>query len=133
MNLDNLNLETLIIHGDMAFTNDNWSHELKKQIIDYVGEVNGTYIVGCTTVVKVFLRDGRTHEAMSFKESRSESIGAAYDEARNKSFHRALYDAFTFFWEFMKIMEKLSNEKVQRMVKQQQLKAEWNNKNIVKN
>lgn len=33
MNLDNLNLETLIIHGDMAFTNDNWSHELKKQII----------------------------------------------------------------------------------------------------
>lgn len=33
MDVNNLNFEQLIINGDTAFGPENWSHEIKKQII----------------------------------------------------------------------------------------------------
>ncbi|XP_044582993.1 DNA repair and recombination protein RAD52-like [Cotesia glomerata] len=129
MDLNNFDLEQLIVNGDKTFGPHDWSHEIKKQIIDFVDQIDGIYVVGCTTIVKIFLRDGRIHEEMAFKESRSDSYGIAYDQARNGSFIRALYDTFLFFKEFRDNLSSLTEQKLKRLANQERLKFEWRKKN----
>ncbi|XP_015123279.1 DNA repair protein RAD52 homolog [Diachasma alloeum] len=72
----------LIYDAEDAFKQIGWSHHIIDQKIDFEEEQDGVFHVGCSTSIKIGLKDGRQHSDFGYYESSEETKGEAFFRAR---------------------------------------------------
>ncbi|XP_058802150.1 uncharacterized protein LOC131670509 [Phymastichus coffea] len=96
MNYNTVNSQ-LIKLANEVFGEDNWSHSVSHQSLDYVDYVAGKYQAGCSSIVRVQLQSGNFHEDVGYSCTESSSKGSAIHKARMGSCNIALKRALMCF------------------------------------
>ncbi|ORY48045.1 recombination protein Rad52 [Rhizoclosmatium globosum] len=102
---------------------DGWSHSIVSTEIDFVDTSrDGTSVsLGISTVVRVTLRDGTSHEDVGYGSiENARSKGAAFDKAKKESVTDAIKRALRSFGNVMGNCT-YNNELAQRIFKMQKL------------
>ncbi|XP_003427490.1 DNA repair and recombination protein rhm52 [Nasonia vitripennis] len=87
----------LIDTANNVFGNNNWSHSITNQTVDFVDYIAGKYHAGCATTVRVQLENGIFHEGMGYSHLEGSSKGSALQKVRLDSFNMALKQVFLCF------------------------------------
>ncbi len=98
-----------------------WSHSVSDTKIDFVDHHNGRFYVGVCAIIKVFLRDGASHEDLGYgvcegMKSKANSIQKARKEAITDGVKRALKAFGTIFG--VGLNDKSYSEALRKMAKQ---------------
>ncbi|XP_015124645.1 DNA repair and recombination protein rti1-like, partial [Diachasma alloeum] len=102
---------SLIYTADDAFKKIGWSHNLMEQKIDFEETKGDKFNVGCSTVIKIGLKDGRQHSDFGYYESNEKTRGEALFRARMISTINAFRKILWYFEESRNILKERYSRK----------------------
>ena len=107
----------LISLANRIFGDEEWSHSVTSQTIDFVEAFMGKYVCGCATFVKIQVRDGPFHEDTGYCHAEGAVKALSIQYARAGSLTEAFRKVLSCFGETMrteveKLFQKLPNSHV---------------------